>query len=90
MSPTRDGDVLIVDALKDVNRTVSGAVDVGSLRVYADRNGIRFRFVASRMRGQAFQKGGDRLSVSITAHRGSFAPKLCWVLRASLTKRIQR
>jgi TIR domain len=65
MSPAREGEILVADDLKDVDRSISAAVDVGPLRVYADRNGIRFRFVASHMGGEAFRKQGDRLTAII-------------------------
>jgi hypothetical protein len=77
MSPPEPDEVLVVDDRRDVNRSVSAAIDVGPLRIYADRNGISFRFVASRMGGQAFQKRGDSLSVSLAHSEVPLPPSRC-------------
>ena len=66
MSPGRNGKFLVVDDLKDVDRSDSADVDFGPLRIYADTHGIGFRSTASRMGGEAFQKHGDRMSVTIS------------------------
>jgi len=61
MVPSEHGSRLIVDNVRDLDRKfVRSSVDVGPLRVYADRKGIAFRYISSKLGGGAFSALGGR------------------------------
>jgi hypothetical protein len=63
LGPARRGSRLIVDELADIDRKAyqSNAVDVGPLRMYAEKSGVQFQFVAARLAGRTFQVSNERI-----------------------------
>lgn len=66
MSPSRKGASLIVDNFSDIDRQFSNSsVDVGPLRVYADRAGIGFRHIFSKLGGRSFDTNGNEIRLDL-------------------------
>lgn len=75
MAPAGARSVLIADSMRDVAPGPdSAAVDVGPLRLYADREGIGFKFLTSRLGGRAFRRAKGTLSIEL-GHQGIPIPQ---------------
>jgi len=66
MTPSYGSERLIVDTIDDVNRhLVRDAVDIGPLRIYAQKKGIGFNLITSNLGGQAFNRFGNSIELNL-------------------------
>lgn len=66
MTPGRGGSRLIADELRNLDRRAQHeGVDVGPLRLYAEQEGIGFRYISARMSGRSFERIGDRITIDL-------------------------
>ena len=64
ITPVNPHSRLIVDELEEIDRLThrSKTVDLGPLRMYAERSGLRFQSIPARLSGSSFRKTEEQIS----------------------------